>query len=103
MDVYGSKKKKALTVSPFVRKLEYGANKEGYWNGNMMIIQLEDMVDVLKVVVGDENDYAVLLDHSSGHAKMRAGGLDASRMAKGHNPFKHICNPKNTDRAIQSK
>ena len=88
MDVYGTKKKKPLTESPFVRKLEYGANKDGYWNGNMMIIQLEDIVDVLKVAIGSELDYAMLLDHSSGHAKMRVGGLDASKIAKAHNPFK---------------
>ena len=29
--------KKNLTKSPFLRMLEYGANKDGYWTGNHMI------------------------------------------------------------------
>jgi hypothetical protein len=38
---------KPLERSPFVCTFEYGADSEGYWNYNHMVIQLEDCVDVL--------------------------------------------------------
>ena len=44
--------KKSLTKSPFVRQFEYGANINGYWNYNHMVLQLEDCVDVLKYLHG---------------------------------------------------
>ena len=83
MDVNGTLMKKNLLESPFVQLFEYGANKEGYWTGNHMILQLEDCIDCLKSVYGDTYDVVFLFDHSSGHAKKRADGLDASRMNKG--------------------
>ena len=33
--------KKPLTESPFMRQLEYGANSDGYWNYNHMVLQLQ--------------------------------------------------------------
>ena len=33
--------------SPFLLFFEYGENREGYWNYNNIVIQLEDAVDVL--------------------------------------------------------
>ena len=83
MDVYGTAKKKRLDESPFVRLFEYGANKEGYWTGNHMILQLEDCIDCLKTIYGNSYDFIFLFDHSSGHAKKRANGLDATKMNKG--------------------
>ena len=82
-DVLGITKKKDLTESPFVRLLEYGANKEGYWTGNHMIIQLEDCIDCLDVLYGEEYEFVFLFDHSSGHAKKRVNGLDVTGMNKG--------------------
>ena len=79
----GRTKKDPLTESPFIRQLEYGANKEGYWTGNHMIVQFEDVVDCLKVKFGDKYDYVFQYDHSSGHAKSRLFGLDETKMTKG--------------------
>mmetsp|Transcript_18080 Transcript_18080/g.31860 ORF Transcript_18080/g.31860 Transcript_18080/m.31860 type:complete len:154 (+) Transcript_18080:288-749(+) len=59
-DVLGTTKKADLTESPFIRKLEYGSNKEGYWTGNHMIVQFEDCIDCLKVVYGEDYDFVFL-------------------------------------------
>ena len=43
----GNTRKLALTSSPFVLEFEYGANAEGYWVYEHMVLQLEDCVDCL--------------------------------------------------------
>ena len=58
------------------KKMWYGANAEGYWTGNHMIVQLEDCIDCLQVMYGEEYDFVFMFDHSSGHAKKRYHGLD---------------------------
>ena len=83
-DVFGTSMKKRLTESPFIRRMEHGANKDGYWTGNHMIVQFEDCLDCLKVLFQDKYDFFFLFDHSSGHVKMRINGLDASKMTKGY-------------------
>ena len=45
--------KPKLTHSPFVYELEYGENKEGYWNYENMVLQLEDCIDCLKCLYPD--------------------------------------------------
>jgi len=62
-----------LTKSPFVFWLDYGANAEGYWNYDRMVIQLEDCVDVLQVLY-PHFDFAVLFDHSNGHDRLQPNG-----------------------------
>ena len=47
ISLFGTAVKPKLTKSPFVFWLDYGANAEGYWNYERMVIQLEDCVDVL--------------------------------------------------------
>ena len=73
--------KKPLERSPFVRTFEYGADSEGYWNYNHMVIQLEDCVDVLKHLY-PQYDFLFLFDHSSGHDKQRDDGLNVKKMTK---------------------
>ena len=46
----GSTLKKKLTKSPFVRDLEYGARKDGYWEYECMVLQLENCIDVLNAL-----------------------------------------------------
>jgi hypothetical protein len=70
--------KKPLERSPFVRTFEYGADSEGYWNYNHMVIQLEDCVDVLKHLY-PQHDFLFLFDHSSGHDKQRDDGLNVKK------------------------
>jgi hypothetical protein len=62
--------------------MEYGANEDGYWMENHMIVQFEDRFDCLKVLLQDKYDFVFLFDHSSGHVRKRINGLDASKMTK---------------------
>ena len=82
MAIHGQAMKKDLKSSPFTIYFELGANNEGYWTFNHMAIQFEDCVDCLKVVY-PHFDFAFLFDHSQGHAKKLANGLDAYNMNKG--------------------
>jgi hypothetical protein len=78
-DVLNCTEKQDLKESPFVKYFELGANNEGYWGYNHMVLQLEDCVDCLKVVY-PHLDFVFLFDQSSGHSKKRCGGLDAGQM-----------------------
>ena len=78
----GSTKKQPLTESPFLRMLEHGQGKDGYWTYNHMVLQVEDVVDCMTVLFPDQDeptrchfDLAFELDHSSGHSKDRVDGL----------------------------
>ena len=76
IEIYGKADKGLLTKSPFIRWLEYGQNNEGYWNYAHMIIQLEDVVDVIKVLYGDKFEFIFYFGHSSGHDCLRPDGLN---------------------------
>jgi hypothetical protein len=68
--------------NPFFVEFEYGANKEGYWTYDRMLLQLEDCIDILKVLHPDY-DYAFLFDHSCGHDRHRPNALNPFKMTKG--------------------
>ena len=61
-----SSMKADLTDSPFVVEFEYGANNQGYWDYDHMIIQFEDCINVVKTLY-PEFDFMFLFDHSCGH------------------------------------
>ncbi|KAI2493895.1 hypothetical protein MHU86_20622 [Fragilaria crotonensis] len=93
MEVYGSSLKPLLSTgkSPFLTFFDYGENKDGYWDYNHMVLQFEDVVDCLKILHPNVH-FVFLFDHSSGHAKQRPDGLNASRMNKsfgGKGPAMH--------------
>jgi hypothetical protein len=71
----GTSKKKPLTESPFVRMLEYGANNDGYWTYEAIVLQMEDCVDCLQVLY-PMFDFVFLFDHSNGHNRMKPDGLN---------------------------
>jgi hypothetical protein len=78
-----TKIKPPLTSTPFVRYIHVGVNNDGYWNSMHMALQLEDVVDCLKVLYPpDQYEYCLCFDHSAGHDKKREGALDASAMSK---------------------
>ena len=77
----GMIEKNDLTDNPFVRWLEYGASKDGYWDYNHMAIQLDDCLDVLEALHPDF-DVIFLLDHSNGHDLIRPDGLNANKIRK---------------------
>ena len=68
-----------LDCSPGVRFLNYGKNKEGYWDYDMFAKQVVDFMDCVEVL---HPDWQLLLevDWSSGHAKMLLGALNANSM-----------------------
>jgi hypothetical protein len=73
--------KQPLTQSPFVRNLLIGATKGGYWNSFHMAIQLEDVIDCLKVL-RPQFEFVFMFDHSQGHARKKDGALDAHSMSR---------------------
>jgi hypothetical protein len=74
--VKGSAEKEPLPAdkSPFVQVFQYGAYHEGYWRYDHMVLQMEDCIDVLKVLY-PEFYVVFLFDHSCGHDRMRLDGL----------------------------
>ena len=54
--------------------LEVGVNNEGYWRTAHMAIQVEDIINCLKVL-DPECDYKLLFDHSGG--MMERGKVDS--------------------------
>mmetsp|Transcript_20238 Transcript_20238/g.30376 ORF Transcript_20238/g.30376 Transcript_20238/m.30376 type:complete len:108 (-) Transcript_20238:16-339(-) len=47
-----------------------------------MILQMEDCIDCLKYLHGNEFEYLFFFDHSSGHDRLRPDGLNANEMNK---------------------
>jgi hypothetical protein len=60
MDVRNCIDKKKIKESPFIKYLELGANSEGYWGYNHVLLQLEDCVNCLKVVYYPHLDTLIL-------------------------------------------
>jgi hypothetical protein len=77
----GTTRKPKLTITPFTQLLEYGANNDGYWSYESMVIQLEDCIDVLQTLY-PQFDYVFLVDHSNGHDRMQPNGLNAQKVNK---------------------
>ena len=82
MYLNGNVKKPVLKENPFLRLLEHGQGKDGYWTYNHMVLQIEDVMDCMAVLFPDVSDprkcwfdVCFELDHSSGHAKDRTDGL----------------------------
>jgi len=63
--------------------LEIGANNEGYWDTDQMVIQMEDVIDVFKALFPDF-DILILLDHSNSHDKLLSDGLNPAAVNKGY-------------------
>ena len=80
----GTSKKANLKHSPFRCDLEYGANNEGYWTYDDMIMQVEDCIDCLKVINEDKYQYLFLFDHSNGHDRAAPDALKAELIRKNY-------------------
>ena len=76
-NLHGNPMKCPLTESPFIRYLEHGSGKEGYWTYRHMVIQIEDCIDCLQCI-HPELEYEFELDHSSGHNAERPDGLSTT-------------------------
>ena len=82
--------KPPLTTTPFTRQFKYGNNHEGYWSYHHMVLQLEDCVDVLKVLHPDF-DFIFLFDHSNGHDHcMQPNRLSLNKISVRYGASNHI-------------
>jgi len=72
--ILGSVKKQKLTSLPFTRMLDFGENKQGWWDADWTSLQLEDCLDVMHVLY-PELHIIFELDHSAGHLKKLEGGF----------------------------
>mgnify|MGYP002812833387 CR=1 FL=1 len=67
------------TESLFVRMIDYGNAKDGDWNSNHMLVQVEDVLDVWNTCVRTSYIQPVCeFDHLSGHDSEREDGLTVS-------------------------
>jgi len=80
-ELLGTATKAPLTESPFLVLFDYGKAKSGYWGYKHIICQLEDCVDVLRVLFPGDNgdkfayDFVFEFDWSAGHSRNRPDGL----------------------------
>jgi len=79
MQVHNQIAKQDLKETPFIRYLKHGANREGWWDYFKQIIQMEDVVDMMKYLF-PECDIVLEVDNSSGHGKHKSDGLNAATM-----------------------
>ena len=79
----GCSTKQDLTSTPFVRSLDYGANTNGYWSYDHMVVQFEDCIDVLQYLHPDF-DFMFIFDHSNGHDRLQSDGLSISKINVKH-------------------
>jgi hypothetical protein len=63
----------------FVKMFGIGSNEDGWWNSFQMCIQLENVIDCLKVMYPDDELW-FLFDYSSCHDKTRDDGLSTTSM-----------------------
>ncbi|KAJ1448442.1 hypothetical protein M885DRAFT_574313 [Pelagophyceae sp. CCMP2097] len=71
-----------MYLSPGVCFLRVGKNRDGYFNGDQFLIQVEDFVDCFEHVFPD-HELLLEVDHSSGHGKTKPDGLSVGNMAVG--------------------
>ena len=75
-----------------MREFEYGANNEGYWSYEHMVLQMEDCLDVMRVL-NPEVDVLLLFDHSCGHDRQREDGLNVENMSKSYGGKQRVIRP----------
>mmetsp|Transcript_46989 Transcript_46989/g.123819 ORF Transcript_46989/g.123819 Transcript_46989/m.123819 type:complete len:759 (+) Transcript_46989:1223-3499(+) len=72
-----------LDCSPGMRFLDFGKNKDGYWDYDKFLQQVIDYIDAFEAL---HPDWQLLfeVDWSSGHAKHRDGSLNTNTMNVGY-------------------
>jgi hypothetical protein len=64
----GNANKQPLTESLFVVAFKHGANNQGCWRCDHMVLQFEDCIDIVNTL-WPEFDCIFLFDHSCGHVR----------------------------------
>ncbi len=78
-----------------MREFEYGANNEGYWSYEHMVLQMEDCLNVMKVL-HPQYEVLLLFDHSCGHDQQREDRLNVENMSKSYGGKQQIIWPSIT-------
>jgi hypothetical protein len=78
----GNANKQPLTESRFVVEFECGANNQGCWRCDHIVLQFEDRIDIVNTL-WPEFDYVFLFDHSCGHNCQQPDGLTVTGLNKG--------------------
>ena len=73
--IYSSNEKKPLTPDDLVKLLNIGLGNYGYWNYHHRILQNEHNFNILSVLYS-QYDFAIFMDHGSGHSRKREDELD---------------------------
>ncbi len=79
----GNAVKQPLPSTPFIIEFEYGANNDGYWAYEHMVLQLEGCIDVLRCLY-PQYDMLFMFDRSCGHDRQREDGLNVENMSKNY-------------------
>jgi hypothetical protein len=66
--------------SPANATLRVGKARDGYWDGDDFLLQVEDTLDMLEVLLPD-HEFLVEVDHSSGHDKFKQDGFNVNKMS----------------------
>jgi hypothetical protein len=88
IELSGTSLKKPLTSSPFVMHFELGKAKSGYWGYNHMQSQLEDCVDVLRVLFKGSGD-GDSSNGNGGNCDGNGGNRDGNRNGDGNGNGNH--------------
>jgi hypothetical protein len=83
IEKHGMSKKLSLRESPFTRLFVYGANNNGYWTCDFMVLHMEDCIDCLQILFPGY-DFVLLFDHSNEHDRLQPDGLNINRMNKNY-------------------
>lgn len=71
--------KEELLESPGLTFFEYGKNNDGYWNYDLFIKQVDDILDTIETLY-PYMQVLLEVDHSGTHLKKKEGGLDVGVM-----------------------
>ena len=71
--------------NPFVMYFYHGSNKEGHFSYELIIVQPEDCLDVLKnLFLPEVHEFQILVDHSFVNDRHPEYGLSVRRMNSGY-------------------
>jgi hypothetical protein len=82
----GTDMKKQITSSPFIVEFAYGVNLEGYWLYDHMVLQMDDCINIVKLL-RPQYDVLFLFDYSCGHDRQCEDGLNNENVSKKNKAF----------------
>ncbi len=75
-----------------MREFEYRTNNKGYWSYVHMVLQMEDCLDVMRVL-HPQYEVLLLFDYSCGHTPQREYRLNVENMSMSYGGKQRIIWP----------